>query len=560
MAEALLVLALVLSPWYYGGAPDAGRYSLASVLLFSAACAAASRSAWRGPLLWPALALPLVGMAQLVFGTSVAPAFSVEAVLMLLAMLGAMLLVHDRARDRTASWRLAAAVLVGVFAQAAFGALSWSIAPARIYGQGRPDITMPFGSFVNHNHFAGFVEMGALLALGMAVGHARRARSLTPASIGLLGLSLAMAAAHVASRSRGGLLALAAGIIVCGALSAGLWRSESAWQARRRVIFAAGGAVLVLGFALSAVSPTARRHLATLLLGQAGTSGSYRVDMARSTLRLAAAHPVLGSGLGAYEDAVPPFKRGHGELRATHAESDVLELIAESGLLGALAVGWLGLAILRSFQARLATGRDPFRKGLAIGALSGAAALAVHGLVDFNLRVPSNALLFAVLLGLASAPAQDAPPPGPVRYPWLTAGVLAALAVLAMWRAEGALALERGLSASDPNVRIERLDAAIRRHPYLAEAWRARGLAWRDLASPKSALGSLRLSRAQEDLSAALRLRPHWAELWADSGWTRAMRGDIDGGRRELDQALRLDPTHAGIQRVHAEFLRRVDK
>jgi hypothetical protein len=39
------------------------------------------------------------------------------------------------------------------------------------------------------------------------------------------------------------------------------------------------------------VSSSARRHLATLLFGETGGSGSYRIDTARATLRLAAAHP-----------------------------------------------------------------------------------------------------------------------------------------------------------------------------------------------------------------------------------------------------------------------------
>ena len=284
LAEAILVTGLVLSPWYYGAAPDAARYALCSLLLLSAACAAAGGLAWRGALLLPALGLPLVGVVQLALGRSVAPVWTLESLLLLAGMLGALLFVHDRARERRAAWRLAAAVLTVVFAQAALGAYSWSVAPAQIYGRGRADITMPFGSFVNHNHFAGFVEMGGVLALGLAIGHARRARALTPASVGLFGLSLAIAAAHVASRSRGGLLSFAAGLTACAGLCAGLWRSESTSKALRRAVVAGAATALILGFGLTAVSSPARRHLATLLLGEGGSSASYRIDTARATL------------------------------------------------------------------------------------------------------------------------------------------------------------------------------------------------------------------------------------------------------------------------------------
>src|SRR6185436_4698673 len=131
---------------------------------------------------------------------------------------------------------------------------------------------------------------------------------------------------------------------------------------------------------------------------------------------------------------------------------------------------------------------DPFRKGLAIGALAGASALVVHSLFDFNLRVPSNALLFAVLLGLASAPHQDALVPPTFRHSWRVAGCLTTLAAITAWRALGARAFEESLAVSDPNARIERLDATLRWHPYLAEAWRARGLAWRDFVGGRSSL------------------------------------------------------------------------
>ena len=155
LAEALLVIGLVFAPWYYGCAPDFARYALTSLLLLSAACAAAVGLAWRGPLLFPALGLPHVGAVQLVLGFSVAPIWTLESLLLLVGMLGAVLFVHERARERRGSWRLAAAALAVVFAQALLGVYSWSVAPAQIYGRGRADITMPFGSFVNHNHFAG---------------------------------------------------------------------------------------------------------------------------------------------------------------------------------------------------------------------------------------------------------------------------------------------------------------------------------------------------------------------------------------------------------------------
>jgi cytochrome c-type biogenesis protein CcmH/NrfG len=54
-----------------------------------------------------------------------------------------------------------------------------------------------------------------------------------------------------------------------------------------------------------------------------------------------------------------------------------------------------------------------------------------------------------------------------------------------------------------------------------------------------------------------LRLRPAWAEAWAELGWARAGRGDRAGAVEAFDRAVSLDPTHRGIATARAEFLAR---
>jgi Flp pilus assembly protein TadD len=115
--------------------------------------------------------------------------------------------------------------------------------------------------------------------------------------------------------------------------------------------------------------------------------------------------------------------------------------------------------------------------------------------------------------------------------------------------------LDQALRIDDSNARLQALESTVTFHPYLAEAWRARALAWRTLADGKSPFRSRRLERAVEDLSVCLRLRPQWADAWADRGWIRGMLGDLDAAGRDLDRARELDPTHSGI-RLLGEALR----
>jgi hypothetical protein len=500
----------------------------------------------------PAAGLPALALAQLVLGRSAAPVWTAEAVLVCVAMLGVVVFWSEQGRDHAAARRLTFALLGVAAVQAVFAVVQWSGAPNRIYGRVTPLTTMPFGSFVSHGHFAGLVEMAALLAAGMAVGHARREERATPASVALAGLSLALVAAHLASRSRGGLLALGGGACVLGVL----WILTSAAPAagsRRLPLAAAAGVVGLIGFGLAVIPSTARSHLATLLRPP-DASGSYRIDVAGWALRAAIAHPLVGTGIGAFSDGFARYKRDHGEVRSTHAESDVLEFAVEGGLLGLLALGVLGWALLGRLEDRLVRGRDPFRKGIAAGAAAAAAAFLFHGLVDFNSRIPSNALFFASLLGLIATGRSE-----PRRLgSRATAGAAALCLILAAasaWRALGARGLDEALRILDHNQRIGSLDRLLDRHPYLPEAFRARGLAWRDLALSSRAFVPARLARAEQDLSAAARLRPHWAEARADLGWVHLLRGDRAAARRDLDLAIELDPTHLHVGLVRAAAL-----
>ena len=313
----------------------------------------------------------------------------------------------------------------------------------------------------------------------------------------------------------------------------------------------------VAAFGWLAIPASSRRHLATAFAGPVDGSGSYRVDVAAATLRAFADRPLLGFGMGAYEDAVPAYKRAHGDVRVRHAESDALELLAEGGLAGLLLVGWLAAGILLGLRDRVTASRDRFRNGLALAAAGGAATLLAHSLVDFNLRLPANALVFAALAGLAAAPRTGPKRLGGPRLALAAALGFAILAAGSAWRAAGAVAAERALAERDPLARLARLDRALRAHPYAADLLRARAQAWRDLAHRPRGWNDTRLARAEADLRRALDLRPRWAEARADLGWVRAFRGDAAGARVEMASARRLDPTHLDVVLAGAELLAR---
>jgi cytochrome c-type biogenesis protein CcmH/NrfG len=176
--------------------------------------------------------------------------------------------------------------------------------------------------------------------------------------------------------------------------------------------------------------------------------------------------------------------------------------------------------------------------------------------VDFNLRLPANALVFATLLGLAGSSREERAAVLPGRLaPATAAVVLASLAAASSWRAVGARDLGRAVEHARGDRRLAALDSVVERHPYLTEAWRLRGVAWRDRGWARA--DATALGWAEADLARALDLRPQWGEAWADLAWTRFANGDAAGAREAFARAERFDPTHAGIGRSRADFVAR---
>jgi O-antigen ligase len=532
----------------------AAAFSLAAAILLAGMAVVkemvSANSGAAGPLV-PGAALCVWGAVQVCSGRSVSPSETAGAALLLAAFLVVLVSWACLGSGSGTARRLAGAVLATCLAQAVFAAVQWSRDPTRLYDHTSELVTTPFGSYVNHNHFAGLMEMGALLAAGMACGSLRQ-KGLRAGSVVLAGLALGLLVAHLASRSRGGLVALLGGslcLIVAWLCSSGGRRH----RVGRRLLAALLGAGVVVGLGLSVVPQGTRQHLGTTLRGLETSSGTYRLDVARWTLQLALSQPISGSGLGAFSDALPPFKRGYGGVRVVHAENDVLEFAAEGGLVGLALMGWLAVLLCRRVVGGLRHEPDGVLWGIRLGAVGAVGALLTHSLLDFNLRIPANALVFCSLLGLACAGRE----PGSVRRPWLrwpTMALLALLAVVAGWRAWGAWELERALRDSSPEARVAALGRTLSWHPYLADGWRARGLAWRDLARRVGGFEGRRLERARRDLERAVALRPQWAEVWADLGWTHYLAGDATAAERALDRARDLDPTHLSIGAARGQF------
>lgn len=263
------------------------------------------------------------------------------------------------------------------------------------------------GTYVNPNHFAGLLEMTLPLALTSAAWNWDHADSPDEegghaAAIFFAALALLMAAGIFVSHSRMGMASATAG----AAVAAGVW-IVSARGHHRRIRLAMVSGVLVaaslLALWIGAEPMVDRFRHVTIDYGS-------RITLWRETATLVAARPAFGAGWEAFPRIYPQVQATELEFAVEHAHNDYLELATEFGIPGALLLVILGAGVVAralEFAWRNLAGRNSYYM---LGAASGVAALGVHSLADFNLRLPANALIFAALLGLAWVPAATAIP------------------------------------------------------------------------------------------------------------------------------------------------------
>ncbi|HZF41165.1 MAG TPA: O-antigen ligase family protein [Blastocatellia bacterium] len=284
----------------------------------------------------------------------------------------------------------------------------------------------PFGPFVNHNHFAGYVEMLAPIPVALILRRAVRG----PLAL-IYGFAAAMMGlAVVLSLSRGGMVSLVAGLMFVVAF--GFRRSRerriedrgSRVEDRRQPIFnprssiplAASriGAMIVMLFTIGAgvwwigADPVIRR-IENSGLAPGGMGANARGEtffqsrgwIWRDTTAMIRNKWALGVGLGAYQTAYPIYSSHDGTLLVGQAHNDYLQIMADAGIFGAVIALWFIFLVARD-SVRASRHKSRVMSGTALGAAGGMFALFVHSLFDFNFQIPSNALLFLVLASVVS--------------------------------------------------------------------------------------------------------------------------------------------------------------
>lgn len=266
------------------------------------------------------------------------------------------------------------------------------------------------GTFVNRNHFSGYLEMIFPLAIGLIIARidlfstsgkrwlekiivffGKGFSQNLLISLGVVIISLGI----VFSNSRSGVFLFVFAFLLFLELSVlffGRHRLKQVWVKN----------FLKITFLFIT--------LFSLYIGIGATIGRFSLDNLlqegrplywRNVTSVIRSFPLFGSGLGTFADAYAVYEEeGPENLLLLHAHNDYLEYLSELGLVGmGLLLGGVLFMAVNAFLVWKGR-RNPEVKGLVLGGLVAIILMMIHSITDFNLHIPANMLLFTVVLSL----------------------------------------------------------------------------------------------------------------------------------------------------------------
>lgn len=463
---------LVLTPLALGGRHDLGRFvyaasvALATLAMASGALLTGSRLRLpRVPLLIGFAAICLVALQLIplpsallsvlapghselltawgpetplgVWRTiSLAPAETVEGLAILAAHVLLFIVVVNRVDQVADLRRLLAWVACGATGMALLAVLQRALPSERLlwfYDYPSQSFASNLqGSFSNRNHLANFLIFGIAAASAFVVRtdssrrHRKASAGIISHKVGVLALVVmtALIAVSLGTQSRGGLIALGAGLVAIVAIR---WRGG---QVRLPELLVTAGVATAALLAVSMFDyDRVTSRLDDLVSGEVEQldANNGRRLIWGANLRALANNPWMGHGAGTHRHVYPAYIEGGASTEFTHAESSYLQIGTENGAAGLLLLATAAAVLAGCFY--LGTSRAVSAEQVAIWAAlgTGLASSFAHSVVDFVWYIPALAALaitFAAgawrLVELQSQTAQEPRRRGSQQAGWLS--------------------------------------------------------------------------------------------------------------------------------------------
>lgn len=251
-------------------------------------------------------------------------------------------------------------------------------------------------SYVNHNHFAGYLELVMPVTLGISFSHSIEFRF----KKAILWLALYIQAlAFILTQSRGGWFSLLIAFLAMGLVLVKNKRLKISYF----VIFIVLLTVFFGSIYLNDKEVSQRVQTIGALASKnqkPESSLEGRNKIWEGAVGMIKDSPLIGVGIGDFDSGFYRFRPEGFEMRAVYAHNDYLHMAAEMGVLAPVLMFLLFIVIIAS---GIRQGSHPLVLGCAVGVLS----LALHGFVDFNFHIPANMLLFTVCGAYVMRPRKD---------------------------------------------------------------------------------------------------------------------------------------------------------
>ena len=266
------------------------------------------------------------------------------------------------------------------------------------------------GTFINRNHFAGYLELSLAAGLGLLGAWPPAASMLSGWKLHLskvvgaldpriLWSRIAIAvlfAGLFLSQSRMGNTAALSGLIVGMIASFTKATRNKSWV---------GALIFIISIFVFDITFIGSQYGGDRLAARMQTAVTdYTVDD-RALIRPDLDHMVRefwlsGSGLGSFATAYPEFRTVGGTNSIQHAHNDYYQFFIEVGVVGVVALGAIVLLTLIQSVRLLWRVKEPKIRAVAITAICAIVSMGVHSTVDFNLQIACNALTFIGILAL----------------------------------------------------------------------------------------------------------------------------------------------------------------
>ncbi len=251
-----------------------------------------------------------------------------------------------------------------------------------------------YGPYVNHNHYAGLMEM--LIPIPLVLSLTRmasgRARNLAATAAAV------MVGTVFLSGSRGGMFAVVTELLVLAVILA---QQRRGW---RTAIGLGVFASIVAGLLIWIGGSNLSQRIGTIGPAHSEIAGGIRAHIDRDAFHMFLQKPLLGWGLGTFPVVYPQFRSFYTNFFINEAHNDYLQLLTETGLLGFATMILFVAIVYKTAIGRARNWTSEIDGAVALACLLGLTGILVHSTVDFNLQIPANAALFYVFCAVAASP------------------------------------------------------------------------------------------------------------------------------------------------------------